>query len=147
MALSERIAEDLKTAMKARQEVTVSCLRLIRNAIAVKEKKEQRSLEEPEVVAILKTQAKQRIESASQFREGGRDDLADIEERELAVIKGYLPKMLTEDQIKEVLDKIFAELQPSSMKDMGLVMKATMAATDGKADGKLVSEMVRKRLG
>ena len=147
MALSERIAQDLKTAMKARQEVTVSCLRLVRNAIAVKEKKEQRSLEEPEVIAILKTQAKQRIEAASQFREGGRDDLADIEERELAVIKAYLPQMLTEDQIKEVLDKIFNELQPSSMKDMGSVMKAAMAATAGKADGKLVSEMVRKRLG
>jgi uncharacterized protein YqeY len=147
MALGSRIAEDLKTALKARDAETTSCLRLVRNALASKEKDLRRPLEEDEEIAVLKSLAKQRGEAARQYRQGGRADLAEGEERELALIEAYLPAQLSPAEINSILDQVFAELRPQSMKDMGAVMKESMARLAGRADGKVVSGLVRERLG
>ncbi len=147
MGLAAKIAQDLKAALKAHDADTVSCLRLVRNALTSKEKDLRRPLEDAEEIAVLKTLAKQRGEAARQYRQGGREDLAAGEERELALIKAYLPAQLGPEAIGRVLDEVFAELQPGSMKDMGRVMKQAMERLAGQADGKVVSNMVRERLG
>lgn len=146
MALGPKIAEDLKTALKARDEEKTSCLRLVRNALANKQKELLRPLKDEEETQVLKTLAKQRGEAARQFREGNRPELADKEERELAVIEGYLPAQLSEGQVNQVLDEVFGELAPQSMKDMGRVMKEAMNRLGAAVDGKVVSSLVRARL-
>lgn len=146
MSIGLTIDSDLKAALKARDELTTSCLRLTKNALKNKEKDLRRPLSEAEELAILKTLAKQRRESIEKFIEGHRQDLADQEAAELAIIERYLPVQLDEAAISAILDQIFQELQPQGPKDTGRVMKAAMARLGAQADGKLVSELVRRRL-
>lgn len=146
MNLIEKVEADLKAALKARDEETTSCLRLVKNALKNKEKDLQRPLGEDEALAVLKTLAKQRRESIEQFRKGGREDLAVAEERELGLIEAFLPAQMDEAAIVAILDQVFAEVQPQGAKDMGRVMKAAMARLGAAADGKLVNALVRQRL-
>jgi uncharacterized protein YqeY len=146
MSLSSLVASDLTAALKAHDELTTSCLRLIRNALKNKEKDLRRELVPDEELAILKTLAKQRRESIEKFTEGHREDLAAKEADELVIIERYLPAQLDEAQINAILDEIFSELQPQGAKDTGRVMKAVMARLGAQADGKLVSQLVRQRL-
>lgn len=146
MSLAARVEADIKAALKSRDELTTSCLRLARNALKNKEKELRRPLEEQEEIAIFKTLVKQRRESIEKFVQGGRQDLADREAAELAIIEGYLPAQLGEAQIMAVLDQIFAELKPQGPQDTGRVMKAAMARLGQAADGKLVNALVRQRL-
>ena len=146
MNLTDRVESDLKAALKARDEATTSCLRLVKNALKNKAKDLQRPLAEDEALAVLKTLAKQRRESIEQFRAGGREDLVRGEERELGLIEAYLPAQMDEAAIKSILDEVFAEVQPQGAKDMGRVMKAAMARLGAAADGKLVNALVRQRL-
>ncbi len=147
MAIGLKVEADLKTALKARDELAISCLRLVRAALKNKEKELRRELSESEELQVLSSLAKQRRDAAEQFRQGGRAELAEKEERELALIQGYLPEQLDQAGIEGVLDQVFAELDPQGMKDMGRVMKAAMARLQGQADGKLVNQLVRRRLG
>lgn len=147
MALGQKVASDLTAALKQRDEIKTSCLRLVRNALNNKEKDLRRPLEEQEELAVLKTLAKQRREAAEQFRQGNRDDLAIKEEQELALIEVYLPAQMSQEQVSAALDEVFTEVQPQGMKDMGRVMKAAMAKLEGQADGKMVNTLVRQRLG
>ena len=146
MSLGQTVEADLKVSLKAREELLTSCLRLIRNALKNKEKDLLRPLNGDEELAILKTLAKQRRESIEKFQQGNRPDLADKEAAELAIIERYLPAQLGEDQIKAVLDEVFAQLQPQGPKDTGRVMKEAMARLGAQADGKLVNALVRQRL-
>ncbi len=147
MAIGPKVEADLKTALKARDQLAISCLRLVRAALKHKEKELRRELGQGEELQVLNSLAKQRREAAEQFRRGGRAELAEKEERELALIRGYLPEQLDQAGIEKVLDQVFAELDPQGMKDMGRVMKAAMARLQGQADGKLVNQLVRRRLG
>lgn len=146
MSIGLRIDADLKAALKAHDELTTSCLRLTKNALKNKEKDLRRELSEAEELAILKGLAKQRRESIEKFTEGHRQDLADKEAAELVIIERYLPAQLDEAAISAILDQIFHEMQPQGPKDTGRVMKAAMARLGAQADGKLVSELVRRRL-
>ncbi len=146
MSLSSLVASDLTAALKAHDELTTSCLRLIKNALQNKEKDLRRPLGDDEGVAILKSLAKQRRESIEKFTAGHRQDLADKEAAELVIIERYLPTQLDEAQINAILDEVFQELQPQGPKDNGRVMKAAMARLGAQADGKLVSALVRQRL-
>ncbi len=146
MAISQQVDADLKAALKARDKAQTSCLRLIRSALNNKAKELRRELSQDEELQVLGTLAKQRRDSIEQFTKGGRQDLADQEKAELAVIERYLPAQLDEAAIGAVLDQVFAELQPQGMKDMGRVMKAAMGRLRGQADGKLVNQLVRQRL-
>jgi uncharacterized protein len=146
MAISQQVDTDLKAAMKARDQAKTSCLRLIRAALNNKAKELKRELNPEEEIQILGTLAKQRRESIEQFTKGGREDLADKEKAELALVSGYLPEQLDEAGINAALDEVFAQVQPQGMKDMGQVMKAVMGRLQGQADGKLVNKLVRQRL-
>lgn len=146
MAISQQVDADLKAALKARDQAKTSCLRLIKAAFNHRAKELKRELEQEEEIKILGTLAKQRRDSIEQFTKGGRQDLADKEKAELALIELYLPAQLDEAGVNAVLDEVFAETQPQSAKDMGQVMKAAMARLQGQADGRLVSQLVRQRL-
>jgi hypothetical protein len=146
MALSQQVEADLKAALKARDAAATSCLRLIRAALQSKAKELGRGLTDQEELAVLNSLAKQRRESVEQFRRGGREDLARAEEAELAVIARHLPDQVDQAGVERVLDQVFAELNPRGPQDMGPVMKESMARLAGRADGKLVSRLVRERL-
>lgn len=146
MSLGQKVAADLKTALKAHDEASTSCLRLVMNALKNREKDLRRPLSEDEEVQVLKSMAKQRRESIEQFTAGHRQDLADKEAAELKIIEAYLPAQMGEAQIAAVLDELFAQLQPQGPKDTGRVMKEAMARLGAAADGKLVNTLVRQRL-
>ena len=146
MALSQRVSADLTAALKSRDQAATSCLRLVLNALKGRQKDLGRDLTEEEELAVLKTIAKQRREAAEQFELGGRAELAEKELAELAVVEGYMPRQLGEQEINSVLDEVFAQEQPAGPKDMGRVMKAAMARLGGRADGKQVNALVRQRL-
>jgi len=147
MSLKQRIDEDLKRAMKARAAAAVSAARLLKAAILEREIATQnQALPDEDVVKIVEKQVKQRRESADIFRKNGRDDLADREEKELAVLSGYLPARLSDAELDRLVDEAIAEVGATSMKQMGLAVKAALARAQGRADGKAVSELVKKKL-
>jgi uncharacterized protein YqeY len=145
MSLLQRIEADLKQALKNKDAFRVSSLRLMSNAIKIKAKDLLRPLEEEEEMQTMKTLAKQRREAADMFIKGSRQDLAERERAELALIETYLPAQLEEGQIQAMLDQVFADLQPQGPGDMGKVMKEAMFRLGGKADGRLVNQLVKAR--
>ena len=148
--LKERISEDIKTAMKARDKVRLETVRSIKKVIIEKETevrpKGQDELTPEQELELLAQQAKQRRDSIEQYRQGGRDDLADTEAQELAIIETYLPAQLSTEEIEAIIDKIIASVGASSPKDMGQVMGPAMKELKGKADGKQVQEIVKAKL-
>jgi len=145
--LEEKILNDYKDAMKARDTVKsslLSCLRaeILNTAVA----KKKNILDESEVMAVIKKQIKQHQDSIEQFQKGGRQDLVEKESRELAVLKEYIPPQLGEEQIMRIIEEVVAATGAQGMKDMGKVMKEVNAKVAGQADGKLVSDLVKARL-
>lgn len=148
MAIVEQIEKDLVAAMKAREELRLSVLRMAKAALMNKKVELGKPLEDAEGLAVLRTLIKQRHDSVEQFRKGNRNDLADKEEAEIKVIEGYLPAGASEEEIDAAVLAAIQETGATSAKDMGKVMKAAMASLAGKnADGKRVSEKVRAKLG
>lgn len=146
--LAEQLQSDLTTAMKARDELTVTVLR---SAIAaVKEARvagdEARDLSDDDVLAVLAREAKKRDEAAAAFADAGRDEQAARERSEGEVLARYLPAALTEDEVAEIVDRVLADGGFSSPKDMGAAMKAVQAEVAGRADGKAVAALVKARL-
>ena len=146
MSLQEEISAALKDAMRARDEVKMSTLRLVLTAIKKREKEARSLLEDQEVISVITTQIKQRRESIEQYRQAGREDLAQTEESELQILQGYMPEQVSEEEISNTLDEIIAEVGAVSMKDMGKVMKAAMAKLAGKAEGGAINAMVKAKL-
>ena len=149
MSLKATLNDDLKAAMKAKDQASLRTIRAIKSAIMLAETAEGHTGEElsqEEELAILIKQAKQRRDSADQYRNNGRDDLATAEEEELEVIERYLPKQMSEDELKDAVSGLIQELGASSMKDMGKVMGQATQRFAGKADGKAVAGMVKQIL-
>ena len=146
LPLKDRIQEDVKSAMRAREKERLAVLRLIGAALKQKEVDERIELGDADVVAILDKMAKQRKDSLEQYRSAGRDDLADQESYELDIIEAYLPSRLGESELAEIIDEAFASIQPSSMKDMGKVMSVLRPNVQGRADMGEVSQQVKSRL-
>ena len=147
--LKDTINNDIKAAMKAKDQGALRALRAIKTAIMQLETSEGRdgaSLSDDEGLKLITKQAKQRRDSIEQFRANGRNDLADTEEEELKIIERYLPKQLSEDVIKAKVEAIIAETGASSMKEMGRVMGMATKAMAGQADGKVIADMVKKAL-
>jgi len=142
MTLVDTVKQDLVAAMKARETERVGALRLVLSEL-------QRSAKEGDgdELAVLRRERKRRLESASVFREGGRGELADGEEAEARLIEGYLPAELPDAQLRDIVREAIADVGASSPKDLGQVMKATMAKLQGQADGKRVSALAREELG
>lgn len=150
MALKEQILEDLKTAMKAKDKDRLQVLRSLKAKMQEKEISERKdgeaTLSEDQAIAVLMKAAKQRKESITQFEEGDRQDLADKEKMELAIIEEYLPKMMSEEEVREVVAKKIADMGAEGPQDMGKVMGPIMGMLKGKADGGLVSKVVKEEL-
>ncbi|MGB3691754.1 MAG: GatB/YqeY domain-containing protein [Spirulinaceae cyanobacterium] len=151
MSLKDRIGEDIKTAMKAKNKIRLQTVRSIKKALLDKEvslrPQGQDSLNETQELELLAQQAKQRRDSIEQYTQAGRQDLADLEAQELAIIETYLPQQLSEGELSEIIDSAIAEIKATSMKDMGKVMGKIMPQVKGKADGKKVQDLVRGKLG
>jgi len=149
MSLIEQIQQDITAAMKAREEQRLSTLRMVKSALKNREIEKMAPLDEKESQAVLATLIKQRKESVEQFTKGGRQEMADKEFAEIALIESYLPKAAGEAEIVAGVKAVIAEMGSPSMKDMGTVMKNVMARFAGagmRVDGKVVSEAVKKEL-
>jgi uncharacterized protein len=150
MGISEQIQTDMVAAMRSRDELRLSTLRMVKAAIKNKEVDKRGPLDDKEVQQILSTLIKQRRDSIEAFTKGGRQELADKEAAEIKLIEDYLPKAMGEEQIAEAVKATIAEMGSPTMKDMGTVMKNVMAklqATGARVEGKTVSELVKKHLG
>ena len=146
MELFQRIEATLKEAMRARDESKLNAVRLLLTAIKVKEKEIKRSLNEGEIQQVISGQIKQRRDSIEQYGKADRRDLAESEEEEIRVLQAFLPEPLGEEELERIVDEAVSEVGAVSVKDMGKVMKALMPKVSGRADGKLVNELVRRKL-
>lgn len=150
MSLKDQISEEIKAAMKAKDKVRLETVRSIKKVILEREvaarEKGQQSLTADEEISILTQQAKQRRDSIEQYRSGGREELANQEELELAIIESFLPKQLSDEELQAAIDDIMATVGASSPKDMGKVMGVAMKQLKGKADGRKVQTLVKAKL-
>lgn len=150
MAIKDQIMADLKQAMKNKDQDRLRVLRSLKAKLLEREISERKEgeadLSDEQAVEVLMKAAKQRKESIEQFEEGGRDDLADAEKKELEVIQSYLPKMLSEEEVRNVAREKIEELGAKDMSDMGQVMGIMMSTLKGKAEGSLVSKVVKEEL-
>lgn len=148
MPLEEQIQTDLKTAMKSGEKDTVTTLRSLLAQIKDERIKlrTKRETTEDDVIKVVLSAVKKRKEAIELYKQGNREDLVKKEQDELTILQKYLPEQLSEEEITEIIDKIIAEVNASSIKDLGRVMGAAMGQLKGKADGKLVQNLVRQRL-
>ena len=148
MSLNNKVAADITAAMKAKDAARLSALRMLKAAIMNKGVEKGRDLEDAEILQVVSSLVKQRRDSIEQFSKAGRTDLVDKETGEVAVLEAYLPPAASAAEIDEAVAAAIAETGASSPNDMGKVMKAVMPKLAGKnADGKLVNEAVRRKLG
>lgn len=146
-SLKERLDAELKNAMRAKNELSTSVLRMLKSAIRYKEVEPGgKPLDDAAVVQIVGTLIKQRRDSVEQFRAGARNDLADKEQQEIALLQAFLPQQLSPDELSREVSASIAEVNAKGPKDMGAVMKAVMRRVQGKAEGKMVSEQVKAQL-
>ncbi len=144
--LREKLVDEMKAAMKARDEVRLSAIRMIRASVKNREIDLGKELDDREVTEVISTLAKQRRESIKLFHDAGRSDLVEKEEKELEVLLGFLPRQLDRSEISEIVAKAVAESGALGPGDIGKVMKIVMPQVSGRADGKLVNEIVREML-
>jgi uncharacterized protein YqeY len=141
-----RIEAELKDAMRARDEPRVATLRLTLAALRAAEKELQRPLKEDEELQVLQRERKRRVEAAKAFRDAGRDEQADREESELAVLEALMPAPVSEDELEQIVDDAIAGTGATSLRDLGRVMADVMPQVAGRADGSVVSQLVREKL-
>jgi len=146
MTMKKQVEQDMIQAAKDRDKIRLSALRLIKTAMHNREIDLKRDLNEPELLLLLSGMVKQRRDSIEQFAKGGRADLVAQEEAELAIVQSYMPQQLSREEIEAEIDKAVGEAGALSVKDMGKVMKVLMPRITGKADGKLVGDLVKARL-
>lgn len=151
MSIQDKIISDIKEAMKAKDQDKLRVLRSLKAKLMEKEISERKGgeakLTDEQAVEVLMKAAKQRKESIDQFEDGGREDLAENEKRELKIIDAYLPEMMSEDEVRDVVKQKIEQLGVSGMQDMGKVMGPLMGQLKGKADGSMVSRIVKEELG
>jgi uncharacterized protein YqeY len=146
MALKEQLDADLKTAMRDKDALKLSVVRMLKSAVKYREIEIMKPLDDAGVLAVIGSEIKRRRDSVEQYRAGNRQDLVDKEEAEIRILQGYLPQQLTEDELRAKVDAAIASVGAKGPKDMGAVMKALLPEVQGRAEGKTVSEMVKARL-
>ena len=146
MSLIARLEDELKAAMRGRESVRVGTLRLTLSALRAAEKDLQRPLQEQEELQVLQRERKRRVEAAEAFRAGGREEQAAQEERELGVIEEFMPTPLDEEELEQIVDDAIAETGATSLRDLGRVMADVMPQVAGRADGSVVSQLVKEKL-
>jgi uncharacterized protein YqeY len=147
MSIVDQITKDMTQAMKSREELKLSTLRMVKSALKNKEIEKRGPLDDKEALAVMSTMIKQRKDSIEQFTKGGRTELAEKEQAEIGIIESYMPKALGEEEIVAAVRATISEMGSPTMKDMGAVMKNTMAKFGGaRVEGKVVSETVKREL-
>lgn len=146
MSLKEKLQEDWKTSMKNRDSFKSSVLSMMRAAVLQVEKSDGSKLDDDGVIAVISKEVKQRKDAILEFEKGNRQDLIDQNKREIEILLEYLPQQLTETEIAEIVKTAVKEVGATGIKDMGKVMTAIMPKVKGKADGKLVSQIVKESL-
>jgi uncharacterized protein YqeY len=148
MGLRERLDADLKAAMKVKDELRLSVVRMLKSAVKYREVEGPKAvaLDEAGILQVVATEIKRRRDSVEQYRAGGREDLARKEEAEIAILQGYLPAQLSEAELRAKVDEVVARLGAKGPKDMGAVMKALLQEVQGRAEAKAVSDLVKQRL-
>jgi uncharacterized protein YqeY len=146
VSLIARLEDELRQAMVAREGDRRDALRLILASLRSAEKELQRPLHDDEELQVLQRERKRRVEAAEAFRAAGRDEQAADEEQELSVLEEFMPEPLSEDELEEIIDDAIAEVGATSMRDLGRVMADVMPQVSGRADGSVVSQLVREKL-
>ncbi len=147
MGLKEQILDDMKTAMKAQQADKLGAIRFLQAAVKNREiELRPAAINDQEIIGVIKKLVKQRQDSIEQFEKGSRQDLADKEKFELSVLETYLPKQLSADELGKIVGDVIAALGANSIKQMGAVIKEVQARTNGAADNRQVSELVKSKL-
>ena len=147
MALKDRLTEDLKLAMKSKDQLRMDVIRMMKAAMTNKEIELKKELDDVEISRVMTVMVKQRREAADQYQKGHRSDLAEKEMKEIAIIETYLPKALSKEELTEMVDAVIRELGSVTIKDMGAVMKSVMSRlAERPVDGKELSDLVRARL-
>ena len=146
MSFDEKIVEDLKKAMKAKDALRLSCLRMLKTALKNLQVDKQRKLRDEEIQGVISSLIKKGKESATEFRNAGREELALKEETEVAIFYGYMPRQLTPEDMENTLREIISELSVEKLSDLGKVMKVAMPRMAGKAQGKEVNEIAKRLL-
>lgn len=146
MTLKEQLTDAMKSAMKARDNLRLSAVRMVLSALKNREIEQHKELDDQSVIEVISTLVKQRRESIRLYQEGNRPELAEKEEAELNILLGFLPAQMSLAEINDLVDKVIKEIDAQGIKDMGRVMKTVTPLTAGKADGKVVSDAVRGRL-
>ena len=146
MALQQQLEADLKKAMKEKDALRVSVVRMLKSAIGYREIELKKTLDDAGVLGVIGSEMKRRRDAAEQYRQGGREDLAAKEEAELAVLASYRPAQLSEGDLATLVDGIIARVGAQGPKDMGKVMKELLPEVQGRAEGKAVSDLVKAKL-
>jgi len=146
MSLDERLVEEMKGAMKSNEKLRLSTIRMIRSTIKNKEIELRKPLDDEEIQKVIQGMVRKAEESIEQFKLGGRTDLVEKESKEIEILKSFLPQSLTHEEILKIIDQTIEETQSTSLKDLGKVMKSIIPKLQGKADGKLVNQLVKSRL-
>lgn len=146
MSLNDRLNEDMKQAMRSQDKFRLSVIRMVRSSIKNIEIDQRKTLDDQEVLEVLNREIKQRRDSLQEFEKAGRQDLVDQLKQELDILAAYMPKQLSEDEVKAIVQQTIQEVGASSKADMGKVMGALMPKVKGLADGKLVNQIVQQLL-
>jgi uncharacterized protein YqeY len=146
MNLEERLNEEMKQAMRSADKLRLSTIRMIRSAIKNKEIEQRKKLDDEAIFKVIQGMVRKSEESIEQFKAGGRMDLVEKEQKEVETMKSFLPQPLSREEILKIIDQTIEETQASSLKDIGKVMKSVMPKLEGKADGKLINQMVKEKL-
>jgi len=146
MNIKERLKDDLKNAMRAKDQTALSVIRMVNNAVKNREIDIKKELADAEVEGIIATEIKKRREAAEMFAKGGRDELAAEEKAQIEKLLVYMPEQLGEEEIAAIVKEVIAETGATSPKEMGAVMKGVMPKVQGKADGQLVNRLVKEAL-
>lgn len=147
MTLSERINNDLKEAMKSKDSFRLSVIRMVKGTMQLAKPNPREELTDDDVITVISKQIKMRNDSIKEFEAAGRSDLVEQNKKEIEILNTYMPKQLSEEELTEIIDKVFEEVKPTSQKDMGLIMKNISPLVKGKADMSLVNKLVKERLG
>jgi uncharacterized protein YqeY len=148
MTLRERLDQDMKAALKAKEDLRLQVIRGVKSAVRYREVEGEKAvvLDEPGILQVIGSEIKKRRDSVEQYRAGGREDLAKKEEAEIAVLQGYLPAQLSAEELARKVEEAIARTGAKGPKDMGAVMKALLPEVQGRAEGKAVSELVKQKL-
>ncbi len=146
MALREKLDEDLKSAMRAKDSLRMNTVRALKSAVKYREIELMKPLDDAGILGVMATEIKRRRDSVEQYRAGNRADLADKEEAEIKILQEFLPQQLTAAEVEAKVVEAIAKVGAQGPKDMGAVMKALLPEVQGRADGKVVSELVKQRL-